>query len=176
MAMLAFEINKRQPLAEGRSFGATGAYGQIDGIAHFGVDPAHPDNRGITDVPNPLGRERRVSRLQRAADRRQSDAQTLFRGFTPMTFWGLMSRSSICSPSRTVRTRWAGGDGHVCARSRLGDDATGMACGTKRSRSVWQQSRGPAATFYPKRPRLLHACFEDLGFILRDEPASGRLK
>ena len=47
MAMLAFKINKRQPLAEGRSFGATGAYEQIDGIAHFGIDPAHPDNRGI---------------------------------------------------------------------------------------------------------------------------------
>jgi len=30
MAMLGFEINKRQPLAEGRSFGATGAYEQID--------------------------------------------------------------------------------------------------------------------------------------------------
>jgi hypothetical protein len=50
MAMLAFEINKRQPLAEGRSFGATGAYEQIDGIAHFGIDPAHPDNRGIADI------------------------------------------------------------------------------------------------------------------------------
>jgi hypothetical protein len=36
MAMLVFEINKRQPLAEGRSFGATGAYERIDGIAHFG--------------------------------------------------------------------------------------------------------------------------------------------
>jgi hypothetical protein len=31
-----FEINKRQPLAEGRSFGATGPYEQIDGTAHFG--------------------------------------------------------------------------------------------------------------------------------------------
>jgi hypothetical protein len=50
MAMLAFEINKRQSLAEGRSFGATGAYEQIDGTAHFGVDPAHPDNRGIADI------------------------------------------------------------------------------------------------------------------------------
>ena len=50
MAMLAFEINKRQPLAEGRSFGATGPYEQIDGTAHFGVDPAHPDNRDIADI------------------------------------------------------------------------------------------------------------------------------
>jgi hypothetical protein len=50
MAMLAFEINKRQPLDEGRPFGTTGPYEQIDGTAHFGVDPAHPDNRGITDI------------------------------------------------------------------------------------------------------------------------------
>src|SRR5215471_12776524 len=50
MAMLAFEINKRQPLAEGRSFGATGPYEQIDGTAHFGVDPVHPDNQGIADI------------------------------------------------------------------------------------------------------------------------------
>ena len=45
MAMLGFEINKRQPLAEGRSFGATGAHEQIDGIAHFAIDPAHPSSR-----------------------------------------------------------------------------------------------------------------------------------
>ena len=50
MAMMAFEIKKRQPLAEGRSFGATGPYEQIDGTAHFGVDPVHPDNRGIADI------------------------------------------------------------------------------------------------------------------------------
>src|SRR5437868_7111252 len=50
MAMLAFDISKRQPLAEGRSFGDTGPYEQIDGTAHFAVDPAHPENRGITDI------------------------------------------------------------------------------------------------------------------------------
>ena len=50
MAMLAFEINKRQPLAEGRPFGVAGPYEQIDGTAHFGVDPAHPDNRDIADI------------------------------------------------------------------------------------------------------------------------------
>jgi len=50
MAVLAFEISKRQSLAEGRAFGKTGPYEQIDGIAHFVVDPAHPDNRGITDI------------------------------------------------------------------------------------------------------------------------------
>ncbi len=60
MAMLAFEINKRQPLAGGRDFGMAGAYEQIDGTAHFGVDPSHPDNQGITDIAlaprNTMGR------------------------------------------------------------------------------------------------------------------------
>lgn len=37
MAMLDFEVSKREPLAEGRPFGATGPYEQIDGTAHFGV-------------------------------------------------------------------------------------------------------------------------------------------
>lgn len=50
MAMLAFEITKRQPLAGGQAFGKTGSYEQIDGIAHFGVDPSHPANRNITDI------------------------------------------------------------------------------------------------------------------------------
>lgn len=48
MAMLVFEINKRQPLAEGRSFGATGAYERIDGIAHFG------DRSVVSHSPHPL--------------------------------------------------------------------------------------------------------------------------
>jgi hypothetical protein len=50
MAMIAFEVNERHLLAEGRSFGAVGPYEQIEGIAHFGVDPAHPDNQGVTDI------------------------------------------------------------------------------------------------------------------------------
>jgi len=50
MAMLSFAVNQRRPLAEGRSFGAAGAHEQIDGTAQFAVDPAHPDNRDITDI------------------------------------------------------------------------------------------------------------------------------
>jgi len=50
MAMSAFEMKKRQPLAEGRSFGVVGPYEQIDGTAHFGVDPTHPDNSRIADI------------------------------------------------------------------------------------------------------------------------------
>jgi len=50
MAMSAFEISKRQPVADGRAYDDAGPYEQIDRTAHFGVDPAHPDNQGITDI------------------------------------------------------------------------------------------------------------------------------
>lgn len=50
MAVAAFEIKTRQPLAGGRDFGSVGRYTQLDGTAHFAVDPAHPLNRCITDI------------------------------------------------------------------------------------------------------------------------------
>ncbi len=50
MAVVRLEIKTRQPLADGREFGDVGGYQQFDGTAHFAVDPAHPLNRGITDI------------------------------------------------------------------------------------------------------------------------------
>ena len=50
MAVTALEINTRQPLAAGRNFGSVGHYIQLDGTAHFAVDPAHPLNSCITDI------------------------------------------------------------------------------------------------------------------------------
>jgi Alpha/beta hydrolase domain len=50
MAVVGLEVKTRQPLAGGREFGDVGRYAQIDGTAHFAVDPAHPLNRVITDV------------------------------------------------------------------------------------------------------------------------------
>ena len=43
-----FEITSRSPYAGGRVFGVTGAYEQVDGKAHFAVDPAHPANQMAT--------------------------------------------------------------------------------------------------------------------------------
>ena len=40
----------RQPFANGRAFGATGAYEQLLGTASFGVDPRHPANANIVDL------------------------------------------------------------------------------------------------------------------------------
>jgi hypothetical protein len=50
MAVVALEIETRQPLAGGRDFGDVGRYVQLDGTARFAVDPAHPLNRCITDI------------------------------------------------------------------------------------------------------------------------------
>ena len=50
MAVTRLEITSEQPLAGGQEFGEVGAYRQIDGIAHFAVDPDHPANDLITDL------------------------------------------------------------------------------------------------------------------------------
>jgi hypothetical protein len=50
MAVIACEFTSRHALADGRAFGAVGPYEQLDGTAHFAVDPTHPFNRGITDL------------------------------------------------------------------------------------------------------------------------------
>jgi hypothetical protein len=54
MAVVALEVKTRQALAGGRDFGDVGRYAQIDGTAHFAVNPAHLLNRCITDIkPGP---------------------------------------------------------------------------------------------------------------------------
>ena len=41
------EVSSRTPLVGGATFGDTGAYERIEGVAHGLLDPAHPGNRGI---------------------------------------------------------------------------------------------------------------------------------
>ena len=50
MAVTAFEIKSRSPVAQGQSFGDVGPYQQVDGTVYFAVDPDHPGNAGITDL------------------------------------------------------------------------------------------------------------------------------
>jgi hypothetical protein len=50
MPLTRFEITSRVPYAGGRRFGAAGAYEQVDGAAHFAVDPNHPANAAICDL------------------------------------------------------------------------------------------------------------------------------
>jgi hypothetical protein len=48
--VIRLEPRLRRPLAEGRSFGAGGAYEEVKGRLHLAVDPGHPANRRITDL------------------------------------------------------------------------------------------------------------------------------
>ena len=50
MPLTRFEITSRVPYAGDRHFGAAGAYEQVDGAAHFAVDPNHPANAAICDL------------------------------------------------------------------------------------------------------------------------------
>ncbi len=50
MALTKLDIRTRQPFAGGEVFGDVGRYEQIDGVAHFAVDPEHGDNAVIADI------------------------------------------------------------------------------------------------------------------------------
>jgi Alpha/beta hydrolase domain len=50
MPLTRFEVTSRLPYAENRRFGPVGAYEQVDGTAHFAVDPLHPANAAICDL------------------------------------------------------------------------------------------------------------------------------
>ena len=50
MALTRLDISTRKPFAGGLTFGDVGRYEQIDGVAHFAVDPEHGDNAVIADI------------------------------------------------------------------------------------------------------------------------------
>ena len=50
MPVTKMEIETRRPFADGKSFGETGPYEQLDGIIHFAVDPDHTANESIADL------------------------------------------------------------------------------------------------------------------------------
>ena len=50
MPVTRLEITSEIPFADGQSFGDVGPYTQIDGIAHFAVDPLHEANETIADI------------------------------------------------------------------------------------------------------------------------------
>ena len=45
-----FEITARNPVLDGKPFGQVGPYEQLEGSAHFAVDPDHPLNQPIVDL------------------------------------------------------------------------------------------------------------------------------
>ena len=50
MALTRLDIGTRAAFAGGQGFGNVGRYERIDGVAHFAVDPNHPDNTVIADI------------------------------------------------------------------------------------------------------------------------------
>ena len=50
MSLISLDIHTRRPLNDGAPFGEVGPYVQLDGRAHFAVDPGHPANTAITDI------------------------------------------------------------------------------------------------------------------------------
>ncbi len=48
--LVALDIQRREPFAGGASFGKTGPYEKLVGVARFAVDPAHTRNRVIVDL------------------------------------------------------------------------------------------------------------------------------
>ena len=50
MPVETFEIVRRGPYAEGKSFGAAGAYEMIEGVLHYAVNPNDTANTRIVDL------------------------------------------------------------------------------------------------------------------------------
>ena len=50
MAVVEFEIIRREPYAANEDFGGSGPYERIDAIAHYAVDTSLPGNDRITDL------------------------------------------------------------------------------------------------------------------------------
>jgi hypothetical protein len=50
MAVVALEIDRREPVLGGAAFGAGGAYEKLSGVIRFAVDPAHPGHGVIADL------------------------------------------------------------------------------------------------------------------------------
>src|SRR5918992_4460465 len=84
MAVTKLDITSQQPFAHGKIFEETGPYEQIDGIAHFAVDPGHPANSPITDLelaPRNAGGEVTFSadfRILRPVESEQGNHRILF--------------------------------------------------------------------------------------------------
>lgn len=62
----SIDIDSSEPLADGRKFGAAGAYVRMVGTAYGEVDPGHPGNSGIADIDK-AARNRR-GKVECAAD------------------------------------------------------------------------------------------------------------
>src|SRR5262245_5156252 len=64
--VVALEVLKREPYAKGKSFGDTGPYEKIAGVARFAIDPKNARNRAIVDLD--LAPRNKGGKVEFAAD------------------------------------------------------------------------------------------------------------
>ena len=64
--VVRIDVDRRDDIADGASFGSAGAYERLSGWIHYAVDPANPANRIITDIGH--GPTNDVGRVEFAAD------------------------------------------------------------------------------------------------------------
>jgi hypothetical protein len=57
-AITTIEVRRTEPFADGASFGATGAYVKVVGVAHGELDPTAPANRAIVNLDRAPKNER----------------------------------------------------------------------------------------------------------------------
>jgi hypothetical protein len=57
-AITTIEVRRTEPFADGTSFGATGAYVKVVGVAHGELDPAAAANRAIVNLDRAPKNER----------------------------------------------------------------------------------------------------------------------
>lgn len=50
MAVVRFDITRREDYADGQEFGDVGPYERIDGVVEYAADPAHVRNQQVTDL------------------------------------------------------------------------------------------------------------------------------
>ncbi|TAH37173.1 MAG: hypothetical protein EYC70_09340 [Planctomycetota bacterium] len=60
------EVHAREPVLDGRAFGAAGAYEKLSGIIHFAFDPEDPRNAAIVDLD--LAPRNAAGRVEAGAD------------------------------------------------------------------------------------------------------------
>src|SRR5437868_6875190 len=48
--LVRLDVQRREPFADGKSFGDVGPYEKLVGVAHFAVDPAHARNAAVIDL------------------------------------------------------------------------------------------------------------------------------
>jgi hypothetical protein len=143
--LVRLEITERQPVLDGQSFGDTGAYEQLEGRAHFALDPQHSLNAPIVDLA--LAPRNGEDRVECSADFWILQPVEAARGNGNLLYYvvnrgrkGALSTFNLAAGSNRPQTPAEFGDGLLMQQGY-----TVAACG-------WQADVPPEA---PDNPHLL---------------------